>query len=104
MDGQKRSVPTSLASRVRAGVALLDEKQPGWHERVNLDTLDLDVGARCVVGQVFDHYGVGLAQLGLARSEDEFDFGFDAFREEGGTWTLQRLWSFVIRQRQAVAQ
>ena len=40
--------------RIAAGIALLDEKVPGWCERVDLTTLNLGSTLFCVLGQVFD--------------------------------------------------
>ncbi len=31
----------TIAQRVAAGAALLDEKRPGWWRRIDLDTLDI---------------------------------------------------------------
>lgn len=35
------------------GAALLDERMPGWHARIDLDRLDLADGKQCVLGQLF---------------------------------------------------
>lgn len=40
--------------RVRLGGApLLDAREPGWHRRIDVSTLDLGDFARCVLGQLF---------------------------------------------------
>jgi hypothetical protein len=39
--------------QIAKGVALLDEKWPGWHERINLDTLDIGSSCDCVIGQLY---------------------------------------------------
>jgi len=38
--------------RVKRGAALLDERVPGWADRINTDTLDISHGMRCVTAQV----------------------------------------------------
>lgn len=101
----------SDADRVRAGVALLDEKVPGWDQRINLKVLDLQYCNECVLGQLFGHFAEGLNevfQLSTSSRDDwlqlgaAIDHGFDA-REGRGYEVLRRLWTYVIRQRRAVA-
>lgn len=76
--------------RVAAGVALLDEKGPeGWRERINLDTLDINSLAGCILGQIYgpecleDWMGwrTGMDALGLERygSNEARDHGFEAY-------------------------
>lgn len=43
----------SIAERVQAGIAVLDEDKPGWRELINLTDLDLCSNERCVIGQVY---------------------------------------------------
>lgn len=94
---------TSLASRVRAGVALLDREEPGWFKRVDLARLNVGSCSMCVLGQLFGAYASGVAELDLYFTV--WDLGFDAI-----DWTdaeydaLTRLWAYVVRTRQAVAQ
>jgi hypothetical protein len=45
---------TAVAQSVAAGAAFLDERMPGWPERIDLDKLDLSGCWRCVLGQLFD--------------------------------------------------
>jgi hypothetical protein len=42
------------AACVARGAALLDEKLPGWHERIDLEILDLSETSVCVLGQLFE--------------------------------------------------
>lgn len=37
---------------VQRGAALLDEKLPGWADQIDLDTLQMADGCRCVLGQI----------------------------------------------------
>jgi hypothetical protein len=48
---------TTIAERVAAGAAFLDEREPGWWERINLDELDLHSACRCVLGQLATDLG-----------------------------------------------
>lgn len=53
--------------RIRRGAALLDEKVPDWHTRVNLTILDVDSFTLCVVCQIFGNFYDGLDSLGLTK-------------------------------------
>lgn len=45
------------SDEVRAGARLLDEKAPGWYNRVDTSRLNLADPRDCVVGQVFSEPG-----------------------------------------------
>lgn len=103
--------------RVRAGVALLDQKDPGWRDDVQSE-LVMQSCNNCVLGQAFGLYERGLSALFIDReSEREFTpwwtkvtslgvlFGFDAHsdREEklqpstqDQYEELERLWTKAI--------
>lgn len=54
------------AARVRKGAALLDERVPGWADRVNRLRLAVSDGNACVLAQVTGvHYGRALSLLDL---------------------------------------
>lgn len=105
---------TSLASRVRAGVALLDREQPGWTAKIAVDRLDIRNGAICVLGQMYGEFAAGSVLLFGKEYADaeEYDHGFSGFLpgwyDHGeylqGCRGLTRLWAYVVRTRQAVAQ
>lgn len=42
----------TIAERVAAGMAFLDDVFPGWEHKINLEVLDLSDCAACVIGQV----------------------------------------------------
>lgn len=80
----------SIEARVARGVALLDEKLPGWIERIDLDKLDLASGCNCILGQTwskgdddgrFTAFELQADALGLY-GEDENDYGFNAGGED----------------------
>lgn len=93
-----------LLLRVEAGVALLDEKYPGWECAIDLATLRLSSCTSCVLGQLYpnsSHFLGGLAALNLHYGE-AFRFGFilDSDEErDAGYPILQRLWMSAILQR-----
>lgn len=46
--------PTVIDPRVRRGAELLDERMPGWADRIDLDKFNLASGHCCVRGQLGD--------------------------------------------------
>lgn len=103
--------PETLRRRARKGAALLDDKHPGWADRVDLDRFCIVEPENCVLGQLFeDSFSFGVSQLGV----DEVVHGFDLKREHGwapqaGTgiadanWNvLQRTWVRLINARRTV--
>jgi hypothetical protein len=95
-------------ARVAKGVALLDEKRPGWERLIDLETLDIENGTSCVTAQLSGaaSWGRGMSQLGLTLTPYT-GHGFRAEDEEGGDLdlayaTLNRLWREVITEKLAV--
>lgn len=66
----------TVAERVAAGAALLDEKMPGWHARIRLPELNLGSECQCVLGQVYGHYLTGLKALWPEREFESRACGF----------------------------
>lgn len=52
-----------LRERARNGATLLDERRPGWRERINLRTLDIGCGENCVVAQEYGDWPDGKREL-----------------------------------------
>lgn len=52
-----------ITPEVERGIALLDERVPGWRDRINLDDLDMGSITKCVLGQLFGQYVDGLNEL-----------------------------------------
>lgn len=46
----------TIKTRVARGVALLDEKLPGWDQRIDLDALDIGNACNCILGQTWDEH------------------------------------------------
>lgn len=105
------------AARVSKGMALLDEKLPGWTDRINLETLDVSSGTHCVAAQLsgVDNYVYGLRMLGLEGGRERFLHGFmaegdceccndgltlpEGYHQEQGYATLTDLWRRAIQER-----
>lgn len=111
------------ATRVAKGVALLDVKEPGWADLIDLERLDVENGYHCVTAQLSgmqsgeDSWLDGMEALGLT-SGDRGTYvahGFNADSLEQGEQenpdydlpaayaTLNALWKGVIAERRAAA-
>ena len=83
---------------VDAGVALLDERLPGWHKEIDADNLNLSDCNECVLGQLFGNYVKGLGVLGLYYG-DSLKFGFRS-GPPSQWWDLSQTWREIVRGRQ----
>lgn len=56
-------------ARVAKGIALLDEKRPGWADQIDLGKLDIQNGSYCVTAQLSgtQNWYEGMQQLGLTQ-------------------------------------
>jgi hypothetical protein len=107
---------STIAERVARGAALLDEREPGWWQRIDLSKLDLASTCRCVLGQLFsiaddnwppnNGYWSGLARFGLRESASEAisgsagSHGFASIRNEDYD-ALDAEWRRVIEARRS---
>jgi hypothetical protein len=55
--------PRDVAALVELAATRLDRAVPGWHDRLDWATLDLDDPRRCVLGQLYGDYHEGLHRL-----------------------------------------
>ena len=70
-----------VQTRVAAGVAFLDERVPGWLDKVNVDDLQIWSGTQCVLGQIYGEYTLGVAWLRLD-TKGAAELGFQAWSHE----------------------
>jgi hypothetical protein len=55
-----------LEPRVDKGIAFLDERMPGWRNKIDLEALSMYSGCDCIVGQLYNgEYCNGLQDLGM---------------------------------------
>lgn len=65
---------------VAKAIELLDQIAPAnWRDEVNIDTLDMDSGEECVLGQIYGDYNVGIAALREKAEEEGVSIDPDAF-------------------------
>lgn len=55
----------SAITRAAAGAARLDKRCPGWADEIDLDTLNLNHGCLCILGQLYGSYVSGARTLGF---------------------------------------
>lgn len=98
-----------VIERAARGAALLDEVNPGWHGRINLETLDVKYDTRCVLTQLYGNYGEGLGRLDLDLAVSRASYGFTILADdatlderENVLWpALTRAWQDeVLRRRE----
>jgi hypothetical protein len=92
----------TVAECVAAGVALLDERRPGWEQLIDLERLNLGSSCRCILGQLWagapgNPYERGRDAIGLVWPAT-IRYGFDA----GSPYDYEALtgeWCRVITAR-----
>jgi hypothetical protein len=92
---------SSIAERVNAGAAWLDEHEPGWVDRINRDRLDLEDCNRCVGGQLAGWYHYFLQRHDLT-DDTAVRLGFDHPLGISGDFDpLTAAWRELIATRHA---
>jgi hypothetical protein len=93
-----QSALDEITGYVRAGIDLLDEKGPaGWRNLINWDIVDMGHGQRCILGQVYGDYIIGMDDLGLSVysiSLPATRHGFSHFESA----TLAHVWHSMITE------
>ena len=76
-----------MEERVQRGMALLDEKNPGWERKIDLKILNMVDRHACILGQLYTEYSLGLGPLAISSG---IPYGFN---NSGLSWKQ------AIRQR-----
>jgi hypothetical protein len=88
----------TIAERVARGAALLDEREPGWWQRIDLSKLDIKSCEDCIAAQLGKgDYLDGLHAIGVTCYEDEDGCGFDGAGDEYES--LAEEWRLAIEER-----
>lgn len=79
-------------ARVAKGIALLDEKVPGWPDLIGLPQLSIGSGAYCVTAQLSgeNDWRVGMEQLGLEQGE----YNTGSYTEHG--FNVENWWASTV--------
>lgn len=84
-----------LEERVDRGARFLDEKEPGWWDKIDLETLNMKNCYLCILGQLTGDYFIN-----KYFRIDKADLGFTQPEKE--QWLeLGRLWKAEILKRRA---
>lgn len=103
------------ARNVASGVALLDANVPGWRGQLDVSCLDISDGRRCVLGQLYGSYIVGVMRLCPELQQDSIwllvaavndwaaRHGFEWVTKHRGDAILQALWvaAIIYKREQA---
>ena len=83
---------------IERGAAFLDEHFPGWEDKIDPETLNLEDGCNCILGQVYGAYFKGAEKLGLENIGDRARLGFTL---DGGNHfnALTRDWLAYLANR-----
>ena len=101
--------PLNVTPNVARGVEYLDREVPGWHDRINLRTLNMSNGERCIVGQLFGNYEQWLWGIGSPMTAGALGFAmagypcevYDYYDSMDIYSELDREWRKVITERRA---
>lgn len=92
-------------ARVARGAAWLDENRQGWERQIDLASLDLSNGCRCILGQLFsgdqDQTGYGKAMErfpDLDADANPYRHGFVDFGRTANS-ILDEAWISLIKER-----
>lgn len=101
-------------TRVERGADYLDEVDPGWHRRVDPDTLELSSGSSCILGQLHGDFRMGLSRSQIINlssaprtSLSPVSYGFqcvndvDEADEDRDYAYLNQAWQEAVQKRQA---
>ena len=92
----------TVKERVTYGAALLDEKKPGWREKIDLEILAISSCRYCVLGQIYHEFISGMVLLDLDRDGlEEHGFIWHPRSSEGCFVTSYELESEIVRLDEA---
>lgn len=89
---------TTIQKRAARGAAFMDQKRPGWHNEIELGLLDIECGACCILGQIYNDYGQGTGKIGISYDQQrQYDLGLMAtpinktqkYRELTAAWKTE---------------
>ena len=105
--------PEHARERVQRGADYLDSVDPEWYRRVNSDTLELEDGKHCVLGQLHGEFRLGLGRSHLITmssapraSLSPVAYGFKCVDNVPDEWQaydydlLNEAWKEAVRTRQ----
>lgn len=76
---------------VASGAKFLDAVEYGWANRINISTLEMYDGQRCILGQLFGGYEKGLKALSIS-NEEASEYGFEDDADDVSYHDLTKAW------------
>jgi len=105
--------PEQVRERVQRGAEYLDSVDPEWYRRVDSETLELEDGRHCVLGQLHGEFRLGLGRSHLISmssaprtSLSPVAYGFKCVMNVPDEWQaydydlLNEAWKEAVRTRQ----
>ena len=105
--------PDRARERVQRGAEYLDDVDPEWYRHVDSETLELDDGRHCVLGQLHGEFRLGLGRSHLITmssapraSLSPVAYGFKCVENVPEEWQaydyelLNEAWKEAVRTRQ----
>jgi hypothetical protein len=109
----QRITPDWVRERVQRGAEYLDGVDPEWYRRVDSETLELEDGRHCVLGQLHGEFRLGLGRSHLISmssapraSLSPVAYGFKCVENVPDEWQaydydlLNEAWKEAVRVRQ----
>jgi len=110
-----------ISERVQKGAELLDEKVPGWADRIDITRLTISSSTDCVVGQLYagrggylhglDELGIGFGTYNVDKDDEDYKdqdqdqdvaHGFD-YNRFGDRELLNAEWRTAVANRREKA-
>ncbi len=109
----RRITPDRARERVQRGAEYLDGVDPEWYRRVDSETLELESGRHCILGQLHGEFRLGLGRSDLITmssapraSLSPVAYGFKCVENVPEAWKaydydlLNEAWRQAVRSRQ----
>lgn len=91
----------SVGERVRTGARFLDQQEPDWEMKVDPGFLFMESNFRCVLGQLFGSFGMGMVRFDLSEMQAA-ELGFTALTRMEFS-LLAEEWRRLLEERQTAA-
>lgn len=78
----------NIQQRVENGMAFLDQEQPGWRSKIDIQRLHIASEQCCVLGQLRGAYSTGCVELGIGHAA-AVHLGFFAVSSDDSTRDLE---------------
>ena len=93
---------TSIEECAERGAKFLDRCVPRWEKRIDVDALAMSRCDKCILGQLYGSFGVGMVRIGaqfpLEASSTRLGFALNVVMP--GDWNrLANAWRAEVRKR-----